>query len=460
MEFDDVLKGVPNYEHFLTVAESNEGSRRLASEHPKTTKLIELGRTGQGREMLALKIGQGHHNALIYGFPNPEEQLGGLALDYFSNALASDESRLERLDYTWYIINCIDPNGAELTKRYTNGPYTPQNFAQNYYRTPISATGWLCFPYKYGNLLDTNYPTQETKALMKIMEGRSFSFISSLHTMRCGGITYQVSEPCPALYGILQQLARENGVPFRNKVGTMLAPSVQLGEHLTPVKNYVEARLRGDSPLPKMLGARDLEYARLMNPWVFDMVPECCMWFDKKCFDESISDATIGEVIRSSAHINNKTNEFLSKVHQEIESALTENSLFRQMVEDVEASTQQRSSRIFDPPVPLSERDLTTKATIAQKAETEASAYIHSLSSFGGFLRMIDHQTDAKGENKELNLARETVIQKMNELCDIFKSEYNCQHYPLQKLVRITLGSILYSAEFARRDADQYSFFS
>lgn len=95
-----MLDAVPNYEHFMAVSELDESSKILASDHPKTTELIELGKTNQGREILALKIKHGRHNALIYSFPNPEEQLGGLALEYFSSLLANDEGLLSELDYT------------------------------------------------------------------------------------------------------------------------------------------------------------------------------------------------------------------------------------------------------------------------------------------------------------------------------------------------------------------------
>jgi len=115
----------------------------------------------------------------------------------------------------------------------------------NYYRTPVPATGEENFPYRYGDL-DLNNPTAETIALMKIINGKPFDFISSLHNMAFGfGITFQVSEPCPLLCAPFQELAKASGIFLRKRVGFMLALGVQFGRHLTPVSNYIRFRAGG-----------------------------------------------------------------------------------------------------------------------------------------------------------------------------------------------------------------------
>ena len=59
---------------------------------------------------------------------------------------------------------------------------------------------------------------------MKIINGKPFDFVSSLHNMAFGfGITFQVSEPCPLLCAPFQELAKANGIFLRKRVGFMLA---------------------------------------------------------------------------------------------------------------------------------------------------------------------------------------------------------------------------------------------
>ena len=280
MPFDEILDAIPKYDRYLSVEElDDEYLQSCAREFPANVKLMDIGETVNRNRIRALRIGSGSHNAFLYGFPNPEEPLGGLLLDYFSKAIAENVEFLESMDYTWYMIKCADPDGAELNKGYLSVPYTPYNFALNFYRTPINQTGSMAFPYRYGSILDVDSPTAETLAMMKIMDQNQMDFMSGLHVLRFGGVTYQVSEPCPELYSPLQMLARESHVPLRNRSGTMLAEGVQLGRHLTPAGNYIRAKLDGRGPLPKIAGARMLEYERLINPNCFDFVPESSTWY-------------------------------------------------------------------------------------------------------------------------------------------------------------------------------------
>jgi hypothetical protein len=110
---------------------------------------------------------------------------------------------------------------------------------------------------------------------MKIINGKPFDFVSSLHNMAFGfGITFQVSEPCPLLCAPFQKLAKDNGIFLRKRVGFMLTPRVQLGKHLTPVNNCIGFRAEEKSPLRQVAGAYVLEYVRLTNPLCFMMTPE------------------------------------------------------------------------------------------------------------------------------------------------------------------------------------------
>ena len=67
------------------------------------------------------------------------------------------------------------------------GPYTPLNYALNFYRPAgFQQVEWT-FPIKY-KTLDNNDPIPETKALMKIIEEEKPIFIYSLHNAGFGGV--------------------------------------------------------------------------------------------------------------------------------------------------------------------------------------------------------------------------------------------------------------------------------
>jgi hypothetical protein len=312
-----MLSEIPECKSYLSREQLDESSEILAKRHSDKARLLRIGKTKNGNDIQALKIGRGKHNALIYGFPNPEEPVGGLLLEYLSSALVRFDE-LEQLDYTWYIIKCVDPDGASLTQDYLKGPYTPYNFSLNYYRTPDFATGELAFPYRYGNLLDANRPTAETKALMHLIDGRSFDFLSSLHNMKFGGMTYEVSEPCPLLYVPLQAAAKENGIYLRKRAGLMFAPGVQFAKYMTPATNYVEMKVAGKSPLQEVYGGYVLEYVRLTNPHAFMMIPECCTWYDPRCLDDNPSTSTLHELEASTSGKMKETNTMISRIYHKI----------------------------------------------------------------------------------------------------------------------------------------------
>ena len=59
-----LLTEIPDYQEFLTAAELDESTRRLAREHPESVSLLEIGRTREGRALLCLQIGGGERNAV------------------------------------------------------------------------------------------------------------------------------------------------------------------------------------------------------------------------------------------------------------------------------------------------------------------------------------------------------------------------------------------------------------
>ena len=184
-DFEEVIDRIPEYEEYLTVDELRRNSRILLDDHPGRAELLELGKSRNGEAIEGLKIGEGKYNALVYGFPNPEEPFGGLIIDFLSRELVENDELKRDLDYTWYLIKCIDPDGARQNEGFQKGPFTPLNFTLNYFRTPHRLTGEMAFPYRMGSI-DFNQPTPETRALMGLMDVVSFDFISSLHMMKWG----------------------------------------------------------------------------------------------------------------------------------------------------------------------------------------------------------------------------------------------------------------------------------
>ena len=52
--FEELLNHIPDYREFLTLAELDDSSRRLAAAYPDSVELFEMGRTVEGRPLLCL----------------------------------------------------------------------------------------------------------------------------------------------------------------------------------------------------------------------------------------------------------------------------------------------------------------------------------------------------------------------------------------------------------------------
>jgi len=451
MDIESLLKHVPNYGSYMSAEELDRSSERLVGQHPRIASMIDLGTTAGGRKLQAVRIGKGRYNALVYGFPNPEEPLGGLVIDFLTKALLTEGDVLSELDYTWYFINCIDPDGADLTRGYLKGPLTPINFTKNYYRTPIPATPEENFPYRYGDLIDCNNPTQETKALMKLMNGRAFHFISSLHVMKFGGQTYQVPGPCPEIYAPLQELAPLTGNYLRKRLGDMLAPGIQLAGYFTPAANYVRFKAQGLGPLPQITGAYVFEHARMTNPDVFMMVPECATWFDPHCLSDELSNSTLKDCAKYASRVSSETARLLVGAYKACREYLTQDSPFKTMIEDVVDSIENPKANVFDPDPAPTKAELNRKITIGQKVDTDGRTDLYRMFNIGAMVRTIDYETERGKEDRHLASVRSELSRALDSYDNALRTKYKLRHHPLQGLVAMNAGSLLYAAQYAKK---------
>jgi len=447
----ELIAKVPNFSNYLSYEELEDNSRTLSHDYPSIVKLIEAGRSRNGKPITALKIGSGSHNILLYGFPNPEEPLGGLVIEYLSNLLASNEKFLSDMDCTWLLIKCIDPDGAKLTEGYLKGPLTPYHFSKNFYRTPNFLTGELNFPFRFGDVLNLNSPTPETTALMSIMDGVAFDFISSLHVMKFGEMTFEVSRPCPEIYSQIQRTAKENGIPLRKRIGDIVAPGIQLAYYMTPATNYVKMKMRSAQNLQKVTGGFSFEYARMVNPNIFMMIPECTTWFDPRCYDDSPSGSKLAEtvdyVMRAFADSKKLVGESFEKARQYPES----DSPFVIFLSEIVEEIQNPKIGVIDPDPVIMKEELDTETTVSQKISTECRADIYRMFNVGASIRMIDHQTSRYGGNPQLSAIREELQSALDDYDKQLKTKYEVRHYPLRNLVAMNLSSLLVAIEYSKK---------
>ncbi len=447
-DFSNVLDSVPHYKLYMTVDELHQRSADMVNEYPDLVELMNLGESTKGETIDCLRIGEGKYNALIHGFPNCEEPFGGNLLDYFAEALVQDDQFREDMNYTWYIVKCSDPDGARLNEGFHLGPHTPMNFTMNYYRTPNFLTAESCFPYRFGPL-DLNDPVPETRALMKVLDRVPMTFVSSLHMMKWGGITYEVPEPCEPIYPDLWDVAKKFDIFPRKRLGTMYAPGIQYAAYLSPARSWAKQFVDGNENIEPIRGCYIYEYGQQLNPDMFMMIPECCLWYDPRMWNDEPLEQPLGESILYAKRVEDEVNNFMLRVWNEALPNLKTNSVFKVMMDEWMAPIINKYTNVTNPPFSYDKKVQEKKATVAEKIGVEGREDLYRMFYLGGMIRTFNAELEAGGSEKLDGLNQE-VMGNLQEYDNYLHDNYTVIGHPIRNLVGMSLGSILHSAEFAK----------
>jgi hypothetical protein len=447
-DFSEILDNVPTWERYYTIDELHGRTLDLVSEHPDKVELLNLGKSTLGENIECLKIGEGRYNALIHGFPNSEEPYGGVVLDHLSRALAENDRIREELDYTWYLVKCSDPDAARRNEGFHMGPLTPLNFSLNYYRTPYSITPDGCFPIRFGPL-DLDSPVPETRALMKVLDRVKIHFISALHMMKWGGISHMVPHPCTPLYPELQNNAQRFNIFPRKRPGTMLAPGIMHAEYLTPARNWVRHQAAGNTNIEPIRGCDAYEYAQVLNPDAFIIIPECCIWYEPRMLDDRVSETTLGEAFRYGNQVTNEANNFMLDVWGRARPHMETKTPFRHMVEDFMEPLVKKYTNVSNPPFKFDARVHARKATVAEKIGIEGHDDIYRMFQLGGLQRALDEEFKTT-RSPEVEVLRDEAHARLLEYDAFLHENYEILNHPIRNLVGMSTGCLLHSAFYAK----------
>jgi hypothetical protein len=212
MDIEEILDKIPEYKEFMTIAELDASSMKLAREF-ENIELKEIGKSREERPIYCLKIGEGNQNALLFAFPHPNEPIGSMSLEFLSWFLAKNPDFTKETGYTWYLIKAIDIDGAILNEGWFKGEFNPLKYAKNYYRPASFEQVEWTFPVKYKKL-SFDSPLPETRALMELLKNLKPKFMYSLHNSSFGGIYFLISHELGNLYTDLVNFVTRENLPL------------------------------------------------------------------------------------------------------------------------------------------------------------------------------------------------------------------------------------------------------
>lgn len=270
MDIQRILQSVPDYQTFFTVDEMDRHSMELAEKYPDIVSIRRIGKSQKGHPMYVLRIGEGKENAYIMGCPHPNEPIGAMMLEFFTEELARNRELREELGFTWYILKTADPDGVRLNEGWFRGPYTLYNYARHFYRPASSQQVEWTFPVDY-KTLHFHTPLPETAAVMRLLEEIRPRFLFSLHNSAFGGAYWYISEGKDKILDELPLAAIHQQIPL--SLGEPEMPCCEIYREAIfdfpgiPLMYDFYAEMTGQDPAPLLnSGASSVDFAKKQGP--------------------------------------------------------------------------------------------------------------------------------------------------------------------------------------------------
>ena len=440
------MDGVPTYDQFATVDVLNQQLAELAAEFSDVAKLRRVGTSRLGEPLQSVSVGDGSAAALVFAHPHPNEPIGGLTSLHLTRRLCEDADLRERLGYTWHIVPCIDPDATRLNEGWFAGPFTPTNYARQFYRPAGNEQVEWTFPLDHrGVYFDAVMP--ETMALMRLIDELRPAFVCSLHNSEHGGAYYYVSKGDPALFGTLQAIPCHVGIPLHS--GEPESPDLE--ELDTAVfrslsgKDIVDSALaRGRSPESMgNTGGTSADYGDRYG--AFTLMCEVPQWTSPVADDDSPTDTSYADLLKATGGELTELGDALTSVFEDVEAQCrTESPFLRASRFFVPAMGRAGAARSKRAGVVAAER----MATVAEYASCWAEVHSFRLRYGGILLRALDAELAAGSATPTIRARRADFGALYATWCEQAERELEAKPVEIGKLVAIQYAAILATAEY------------
>jgi hypothetical protein len=456
---EKIIDRVPDYKEFLTVEEMDSNSKKLAEKYPDIVEIFEMGKTRENNSIYCLKIGNGKKNGLMFGCPHPNEPIGAMMLEYFTEELAKNKELREKLDYTWYIVKSWDVDGTKLNEKWFKGPFTLYNYSRNFFRPAGHQQVDWTFPVDYKNL-HFHETIPETKAMMNLIDEIKPKFIYSLHNAGFGGVYWYLTDDTKDIYDDLKNAAKKQNIPLN--LGEPEAPFVEAYEpaiykNLGIQQNYDYLEKYGVENPEKVInaGTCSADYAIEVAD-SFTMLTELPYFYEERINDLSEADMTRKEAVLKRIEFDEDSNKFIKETMNNIENYLDKKNPFKLALEaftDSEKSNEATKKMIEE------NEEFQRNATVAEKFDNLYISKFYKLLSYGLLVRAseselekIDKSEKQTEKYKKLEEAFETAKKALKDLSENLEKEINYQVVPIKKLVSIQLECGLIMADYLNRN--------
>lgn len=447
MDLRTIADDIPDYQSFLTVDELNASSHQLVERYPEIASIRQVGETRRGDTIELLTIGDGDHDAFVFGGPHPNEPIGCMTLEYLSQRLCEDESLRDELGYTWRFIKSIDADGMRLNEGWFKGPFTPSNYARHFYRPAAFEQVEWTFPIEYKKL-SWNAPLPETKALMDVIDETKPTLLYSLHNAGFGGVYYYVNRACPPLYDTFHalpdwfDLALDLGEPEMT-IAKPYAPAIYHMLSSTDMYDHLE---RHGAPDPSALGfkASSAQYAEKYGS--FFLIVEMPYFDEPRVNDPSPTDIRRRDAILQSLDMKMALDNWILEQMQSVQGALRLDTPVRRALD--EFITNFAKYQAVDRKWALEAEETDRPATQAELFSNLYTGRFYKLLNLGLFARMLEYEAKHGNADPSLLDTKEIAVAKLNEEGAKLESELDYRAIPIRSLVGVQVCAGLATAAY------------
>jgi Zinc carboxypeptidase len=439
-----ILGRIPDQDRFPGADEVARRLAAVADRHPDLVRRRRVGISRLGEPIHMVTIGSGSRDALVFAGPHPNEPAGFLTVPYLAELLCTDEPLRERLDHTWHLIGCVDPDGARLNEGWYAGPFTRRHYARRFYRPAIDEQVEWTFPNgRSGAALP------ETRALVEVIDTVRPDLMCSLHNAEFGGVYYYVTDHRPGMAEALAALSERTGVPLQLASADPDLPDIRRsgpGVFVWPPLESLRQDLLAGDEAP--MNVSSLHYARRYG--TFSLIVEVPIWADPRSADGSDCEQHRAEVLTAAADMLGDISPRIGGLaDRALRSPAVPTSPFAVSLAYFRRSTAALADALRE----QAGRDTGTRVSVAERFTIRQVAHALRLRACGTALRLLDDERAGGNRAPAVGTARSGLDELFDAWADEAETEAPGTHVPLADLLGTQLGAILTAATHAPQGA-------
>jgi len=440
--FKEILREVPAYRRFLKLSEIDSLTAKF--ERDSSIEKRTIGQTVEKEPINMYVLGSGKKTAMIIGVPHSDEPLGSLVTTHFIQWMMT-HPEADFFQWRWLIIPVLERRGMRMNEGWFNDFSSLVSMAKSHFREPVEDQYEWTFPFKYKNYQWT-YSRPEADAVKEVLKSEKPDLLCGLHHAGFYNTYYYFSRDLPEAYLRLRELAKTLKLPFSEQ-----AADVPFGKVLAPgfyqmygLKDYFDYYSKNE---PENLSR--LKRGACSDEWYEDTIGGFSFNCEVPLFQSSVkkdneaSKRNLKDLLENKKRKNLVNMQYYEELLSKLEpffafsNPLLLNSVLKS-VADAKLLLEDSASK----KKPVEDR----KATNFEVFENDVMADISDLLLLGQIWRVAKYIFSKTRETQTMSLMK-TVDQKMGALAESVSRRGRFVPMPIQKLVKIQLGSILIIAD-------------